>query len=155
VVVQEQNAIPGVANRFLGRFAREVHVAFPAAADVFGEPRSRVHLSGNPLRVDVLHGRRDRAAERFELRADRRTVLVFGGSLGARRINTAVAEAAPLLSSAPACDAQFLVQTGDKMEREVSDACRAAGLDARVVAYIEDMGDAYALADLVVCRAGA
>jgi UDP-N-acetylglucosamine--N-acetylmuramyl-(pentapeptide) pyrophosphoryl-undecaprenol N-acetylglucosamine transferase len=153
IVVQEQNAIPGVANRLLGRLAREVHVAFPGAARYFDA--ARVQLSGNPLRHDVTRGDRRRAAARFGFDADRTTVLVFGGSLGARSINGAVASAARLLATPPRADAQFLVQTGEAMEEEVARACRDAGLHAYVAAYLEDMGDAYAIADLAVCRAGA
>jgi UDP-N-acetylglucosamine--N-acetylmuramyl-(pentapeptide) pyrophosphoryl-undecaprenol N-acetylglucosamine transferase len=144
--------VPGVANRALARLAREVHVAFPAAIAALGGASPRVRLSGNPLRASVLGGDRARAAERFALQAGIPTVLVFGGSLGARTINRAMIDAAPLLAS---LRAQFIIQTGAAMADEVRRACARAGLAAHVNAFIEDMGDAYALADLVLCRAGA
>ncbi len=155
VVVQEQNAIPGVANRALSRLAREIHVAFPEARAWFGGRAERVVLSGNPLRQEILAGDRARARARWDFDPARPVVLIFGGSLGARSLNGAVAEAAPLLARAAEPRAQLLVQTGEAMHAQVEAACRAAGLNARVLAYIEAMGDAYAVADFVVCRAGA
>ena len=155
LLIQEQNATPGIANRMMADNAREIHTAFAAARAWFPRQASRVHLTGNPLRAGIAHGDRGATAARLGLDPAKTTVLVFGGSLGARSINTALRDAAPALFAVAGTDVQFVVQTGPTMAAEVAASCRAAGLQARVSAFIEDMIGAYALADFTVCRAGA
>lgn len=155
LVIQEQNATPGIANRLLAGAAREIHTAFPAARDWFRRYADRVLLTGNPLRAGIAAGNREAAAAAFGLDPSRATVLIFGGSLGARSLNAAVRDAAPALAAGVGRELQFVVQTGAVMEQEVAAACRAAGLAAHVAAFVEDMNGAYALADFTVCRAGA
>ncbi|GAA1911940.1 undecaprenyldiphospho-muramoylpentapeptide beta-N-acetylglucosaminyltransferase [Nocardioides lentus] len=151
VVVHEQNAVPGLANKVGARRAARVAVSFPDT------PLPRAELVGLPIRrlVSTL----DRAALRAEARAhlgldpDRPTLLVTGGSQGARRLNTAVTGAAAALAEA---GVQVLHVVGPKNVQDVTAPARAAGEPPYVVlGYVDRMDLAYAAADLVVCRAGA
>jgi len=162
LLLHEQNARPGVANRRTARSARHVAVSFPSSAERFPAPE-RCRFIGNPVQ-ERLRGldrvaRRDAAGQRLGLDPERSTLLVFGGSQGARSINRAVAEAAEAWQE---MDLQLLQLTGPRGMDEALEAWRWAGVDpeaqesqVRLVAYLEDMSDAYAVADLVVCRAGA
>lgn len=144
VVLLEQNARPGLANRVLARFADRVCTALPGASAGF--PRHKVRLTGNPVRPL----RRSGAAERGE----GFTLLVFGGSQGARRINDAVTEAAPELARrVPGL--RIVHQTGRADAARVRQSYERRGVRAEVHEFIDDMAKAYAEADLVVCRAGA
>ncbi len=155
MVLQEQNLLPGATNRFLSRWARRVSVPDAAATRHF--PGKAV-VTGVPLRKDALSGDRGRGVRRFSLADDRLTVLILGGSQGAQSLNAAVVEMVPLLRDQAAV--QILHQTGYKHEvwvRRELDRRASAGPSALryvTVPYIEAIGDAYACADLVVCRAG-
>jgi UDP-N-acetylglucosamine--N-acetylmuramyl-(pentapeptide) pyrophosphoryl-undecaprenol N-acetylglucosamine transferase len=145
--VQEQNALPGFTNRVLGHFVRAIFVAFEEARAAF--PAGRTYLVGNPVRRQLLENylRSRSAHDRFE-------VLVFGGSLGARGLNTRVLEAlAQLGDLREAID--FVHQTGPADVDRVRAGYAAGGFRAEVVEFIDDMSAAYARASLVVCRAGA
>jgi UDP-N-acetylglucosamine--N-acetylmuramyl-(pentapeptide) pyrophosphoryl-undecaprenol N-acetylglucosamine transferase len=151
VVVHEANARPGLANRIGARMTKHVAVGFPGTA----LPHA-AHV-GIPLRQAVA--RLDRAADRagaratFGLDEDRPTLLVTGGSQGARRINDAVVAAAPELAAA---GVQVLHHTGTGQADAVRDALGDAyGVPYAVLGYVDRMDMAYAAADLVLCRAGA
>jgi UDP-N-acetylglucosamine--N-acetylmuramyl-(pentapeptide) pyrophosphoryl-undecaprenol N-acetylglucosamine transferase len=151
VVVHEANARPGLANRIGARMTKHVAVSFPSTT----LPHA-VHI-GNPLRQAVA--RLDRAAARdgarasFGLDAARPTLLVTGGSQGARQINDAVVAAAPDLAAA---GVQVLHHTGAGHVDAVRDALGDAyGVPYAVLGYVDRMEMAYAAADLVLCRAGA
>lgn len=142
-VLLEQNARPGLANRVLARIARRVCTTFPGAETYL--PARKVILTGNPVRP---------FPPRAVASTGGLTLLAFGGSQGARRINEAVRDAAPALA-ARIVGLRIIHQTGrDDLER-TQQRYRDAGIDAEVVGFIDDMGSAYARADLVVCRAGA
>jgi len=142
-VLLEQNAVPGMANRVLSRLARRVCTNFPDERGFF--PAPKVVQTGNPVRVLEL---RDAAP------AGSFTLLVFGGSQGARRINDALfGAAARLRAEIPGF--RVVHQTGaDDVER-LRERYRELGIEASVHPFIEDMGAAYGEARLVVCRAGA
>jgi UDP-N-acetylglucosamine--N-acetylmuramyl-(pentapeptide) pyrophosphoryl-undecaprenol N-acetylglucosamine transferase len=142
-VLLEQNVVPGAANRLLARLARRVCVGFAEAAAYL--PRGRALHTGNPVRGDIV---RPRGAH------PRPGVLVFGGSAGAHRLNTAALEAFGLLG-AGARAVDVVHQTGAADVEVVRAGYAALGLDARVEPFIADMGAAYAAADVVVARAGA
>jgi len=147
LVVQEQNSIPGLANRLLGRLACEVHVSFPGSERFF-RGRAAVHLTGNPVRADLR-----RSAPRYPgLPAGVPVVLVVGGSRGARSLNAAVADAIPLVAAR--LRVAWLWQTGE-LDFERLSPRWADVPDVVVRAYLDDMGTAYATATLLVCRAGA
>ncbi len=152
LVLHEQNSVPGVTNRLLSRIAQEVHLNLASARKHF--PRRRhLKLSGSPLRQGILEGDRARARQEYGLERDRLTVIVLGGSQGARSINRAAVDAIQRLQGRS--DLQFILQTGQHDFRWVQQQLRE--MKARAVArpFIERMGDLYQLADLVVARAGA
>lgn len=152
IVLQEQNSVPGMTNRIAARLAAEVHLAFASARCHFPK-RRHLRLSGNPLREQVFQGSRARALRLFRLDEQKTTVLVLGGSQGSRSINRAISEALPRFANRN--DLQFLIQTGNVDHEVVLEACRTSPVQSWVRRFIANMGDAYSLADLVVCRAGA
>jgi len=162
-VVHEQNAIPGMANRLAVRRAAAVAATFPSSAARF--PRSAsVVVTGNPVRPGLATA--DRAALRsaalaaFDLDPARRTLLVFGGSQGAQRINDATVASLPLWSEPGSL--QLLHASGRGTHERTTAAYAAAGawdssaqVRVRAVDFLDRMDLAYAAADVVVCRAGA
>jgi UDP-N-acetylglucosamine--N-acetylmuramyl-(pentapeptide) pyrophosphoryl-undecaprenol N-acetylglucosamine transferase len=160
LVVHEQNSVPGLTNRLAARWADRIAVTFPGSAHRFRHPE-RCVVTGNPVREDVLAldreaGRRA-ARERFGLHPDRPTLLVFGGSQGARSINQAIVAAHQRWSGT---DLQILHAAGSHDYPEAArrwEQARATGPGptVKLVDFIESMSDAYAAADVVVCRAGA
>jgi UDP-N-acetylglucosamine--N-acetylmuramyl-(pentapeptide) pyrophosphoryl-undecaprenol N-acetylglucosamine transferase len=145
--VQEQNALPGMTNKILGKFAKVVFTAFEEARRFF--PEGKVQLVGNPIRRKLMDNylRSHVAHERF-------SVLVFGGSLGAKGLNQRVVEALDSLVDLKG-QLNFLHQTGKNDLEMVRKGYADRGFQAEVVEFIDDMSAAYARADLVVCRAGA
>ena len=152
VILHEQNSVPGVTNRLASRFAREVHIAFSAARYRFPR-RDHLRLSGSPIREGIVSGSRSKALRLFRLDNARRTVFIFGGSQGAHRINEAVLDALPYFSKRR--DIQFVIQAGQKDYGWMLERCRSIPVRTWVRPFIVEMGDAYSIADLVVCRAGA
>lgn len=158
LVIHEQNAVPGLANRLAARWAAAVAISVPGVAGRFPRPE-RVHLTGNPVRADLAPGAlpdRREAAARLGLDPQRPTLLVFGGSLGARRLNDAVLAATPRWAEPERL--QVLHAAGLRDHERVAAAWQA--LDRRGIAvvcraYVDDMADAYAACDLALCRAGA
>ncbi|MBI4517363.1 MAG: undecaprenyldiphospho-muramoylpentapeptide beta-N-acetylglucosaminyltransferase [Deltaproteobacteria bacterium] len=142
-VLLEQNAHPGLTNRRLGRLAQRVCTAFTEAAPFF--PAGRTTLTGNPVRT--LAAPAAAPGSGF-------TLLVFGGSQGAHRLNVAATEAAAILRRQIA-ELRVIHQTGAADAGWVRQRYAQAGVTAEVSPFIEDMGSAYGQADLVVCRAGA
>jgi UDP-N-acetylglucosamine--N-acetylmuramyl-(pentapeptide) pyrophosphoryl-undecaprenol N-acetylglucosamine transferase len=151
-VLLEQNSLPGKANRWLSKIAREVYTQWPESRGCFAHP-GRVFVLGNPLRPGITAGDRDEALKRFGLDPGRRTLLVLGGSQGARTINRAVCDALDALASIRGL--QVLHQTGTDDLDAVNDAYASAKLPHHVAAFIDDMAGAYAAATLIVGRAGA
>ena len=143
--ILEQNALPGVTNRFLGRFANRVYIAFEEARVHF--PAGRTLLTGTPVRKEIL--RRDALD-----RPDKFSLLVFGGSQGATAINTAFLDAAEYLTDIWA-DIRVAHQSGDEGYAIAQAAYKRKALRVEVHRFIDDMASAYAGASLVVCRAGA
>ena len=160
LVIHEQNAVPGLTNRIASRWADRIAVTFPGSADRFPHPE-RCAVTGDPVREDLLALDRDAdrvsARERFGLDPDVPTLLVFGGSQGARSLNRAVIDAHARWNVE---SLQVLHAAGRTLHDEAVEAwepVRAArpGIHVEVVDFIDDMAQAYAAADVVVCRAGA
>ncbi len=151
LAVQEQNAVPGLSNRLLSHLARVVFTAFPGAQNHL--PRGKARFTGNPVRPQLLE-RLDQCAPRRSPAGECFTVLVLGGSQGAHSLNQALMEALPLLAGRRR-GLRFFHQTGENDQARVQAAYRQAGFRARVQAFFSDMGRLYALAHLVICRAGA
>lgn len=160
LVLQEQNAVPGVTTRLLSRWARQVHVAFPEAADRLpARVRDRVRVSGNPVRPAAAVAPAT-ARDRFGLGPEGCVVLVVGGSQGSRALNGAVTEAVRGVVAGelrrPA-DLQLLWSTGPGHHPAVSAELAGLGVPPWVHAlpYIENMPAALVASDVAVSRAGA
>ena len=150
--VQEQNALPGFTNRTLGRFARACFIAFDEARAGF--PPGRTHLLGNPIRRAFL----DNYLHSKEPSGQRLSILVTGGSQGAHVLNLRLAEALEELAPELGQRLRVVHQTGERDLQEIVRRYQAlgeSGVDAQATAFIDDMANAYAQADLLVCRAGA
>ncbi len=145
--IQEQNALPGLTNKVLGKVVKVVFISFEEARRFF--PEKKVQLVGNPIRRKLMDNylRSHVAHEKFSL-------LVFGGSLGARGINQRMLEALDHLQDLKD-GLHFVHQTGKNDLETVRKGYADKGIQADVVEFIDDMSSAYAKADLVVCRAGA
>lgn len=147
LLVHEQNAVAGMTNRILARFAKTVMEAFPGS---FGG-KVVTRCTGNPVRPDVVA--LPAPEQRMAARTGALRVLVLGGSLGAQAINQAVPAAAALMPADGRPDIRH--QCGERNHDEALANYERAGVTASVEPFIEDMAEAYGWADLVVCRAGA
>jgi UDP-N-acetylglucosamine--N-acetylmuramyl-(pentapeptide) pyrophosphoryl-undecaprenol N-acetylglucosamine transferase len=144
LVLHEQNSVAGMANKVLAGVADRVYSAFPAVL-------KKGEWVGNPLREPFL--RQPAPEQRFAGRSGPLKVLVVGGSLGARSLNTIVPQA---LSRIPQAQRPHVLhQSGAKQIDELRANYAAAGVAAELTPFIEDTADAFAEADFVICRAGA
>ncbi|MFO8047991.1 MAG: undecaprenyldiphospho-muramoylpentapeptide beta-N-acetylglucosaminyltransferase [Desulfosudaceae bacterium] len=150
IALHEQNALPGVSNRWLARFADRIFISLAPAADWF--PAGKVLLTGNPVRQDILRAA-DRRGNRSRSNDHRFTVLILGGSQGAGGINRAVVAALGHLDDKKRYF--FVHQTGAADEDLVRQAYRHHGVDCRVKPFFDDMPEQYTGADFLICRAGA
>lgn len=148
LVVVEQNAVPGAANRLLGRFARACAISFPDT------DLPRAEFTGNPVRSEVrsLVGRSEEARRSLGL-DDRPLVVAFGGSLGARRLNRAVADLVEGWTGGAVVIRHVVGPRGWSAGEQASEY--PTGVDYRPVDYEHDLPTVLAAADLVVCRSGA
>jgi UDP-N-acetylglucosamine--N-acetylmuramyl-(pentapeptide) pyrophosphoryl-undecaprenol N-acetylglucosamine transferase len=144
LVIHEQNSIPGLANRVLAGVADRVLCAFPGAL-------KHAVPTGNPVRPEIA--KVAAPEERYAGRSGPLRVLVIGGSLGAKALNDTVPLALALLPAARR--PQVTHQSGPRHLQPLQEAYAAAGVQARTLAFIENMAAVYSDADLVVCRAGA
>lgn len=152
-LLQEQNSFPGITNKLLGKKSKKICVAFEGMEKFF--PRDKIIITGNPVRKEIIEteGKKADAGLHFNLDSGKKTVLVVGGSQGAYSINTCIEILLPLLKENRI---QLLWQTGRNFAQRAEDACYKAGYkDVKVVDFIQRMDLAYALADLVISRAGA
>jgi UDP-N-acetylglucosamine--N-acetylmuramyl-(pentapeptide) pyrophosphoryl-undecaprenol N-acetylglucosamine transferase len=152
-LIQEQNSYPGVTNRILGGKAHKVCVAYDGMERFF--PKEKIIQTGNPVRSSVATPLTDRkeALKHFDLEEGKRTIFVFGGSLGAKSINQAMAANAAEWANME--DVQVIWQIG-KLYEEDFGKCETAQLpNVKVLTFVDRMDWAYALADVIVCRAGA
>jgi UDP-N-acetylglucosamine--N-acetylmuramyl-(pentapeptide) pyrophosphoryl-undecaprenol N-acetylglucosamine transferase len=154
IVVAEQNSAPGAVNRLVGRFAKACAVSFEDT------PLPRAVVTGNPVRPEVLAIDRPRDATGARIKLDvepgRRMVLVFGGSLGALRINRAVVAAVRRWVGRSDLHVRHVVGSRDWQEiaGQGSPLPRGAPLHYQAIEYDDDMPTSLAAADLVVCRSG-
>jgi UDP-N-acetylglucosamine--N-acetylmuramyl-(pentapeptide) pyrophosphoryl-undecaprenol N-acetylglucosamine transferase len=145
VVVMEPNAVPGLTNRWIGRFVSRALVNFPETGRYF--PKGRTELTGLPVREEFFHIAARNGAGPF-------TVLITGGSQGSRTLNQAARSAWPKLRTLPD-DIYIIHQTGAAHYNDLRPAFDSSGIPGEISAFIEDMPAAYARADLVICRSGA
>jgi UDP-N-acetylglucosamine--N-acetylmuramyl-(pentapeptide) pyrophosphoryl-undecaprenol N-acetylglucosamine transferase len=147
----EQNSIPGLTNKILGRVARAVFVSFERTRRFF-KPRKTV-VSGNPVRRELVQRLLGEAAAPRPDPTDSVHVLISGGSLGAVAVNELAAEA--LIALGRETPLSIVHQTGDKGLESTVKRYADAGVTADCRAFITDMAGAYQRADLIICRAGA
>lgn len=148
-VIQEQNSYPGITNKLLSKKASKICVAYENLERFF--PKEKVILTGNPVRQDLIDidSKRIEAIKYFNLDSDKKTLLVLGGSLGARRVNQLIEkELENILSQ----NVQVIWQCG---KLYLEDYKKYNGANVQVVAFIERMDLAYAAADVIISRAGA
>lgn len=146
-LIHEQNSVPGLANRMLGRLVRRICLSLPQSGSFF--PAEKSVLTGNPVRTAIIDSS---SASRKE--QGKKTLLVLGGSQGARAINRLMIEA---VSHNPGdfTSLKIIHQTGRDDVQMVGDAYTDIGIDHQVAAFFTDMGEIYSRADLAVSRAGA
>ncbi|KIG16913.1 UDP-N-acetylglucosamine--N-acetylmuramyl-(pentapeptide) pyrophosphoryl-undecaprenol N-acetylglucosamine transferase [Enhygromyxa salina] len=154
--ILEQNSVPGITNRILGKLVRRVFTSFPDHAGHF--PARKLVRAGNPIRAALVQQLEHARAQAQPAAGEQPPRLfVFGGSQGAQALNTAMIESAAALAKAlPGLEIWH--QTGTSELERVRAGYASAGLSeprARVVAFIKDMSKPYAWCDLVLCRAGA
>jgi UDP-N-acetylglucosamine--N-acetylmuramyl-(pentapeptide) pyrophosphoryl-undecaprenol N-acetylglucosamine transferase len=145
--IAEQNALPGITNRILGKFVKVIFVTYAQTQTWFSE--GKVIISGNPVRAAFVAGR---YAEKEK--KDFWQLLVFGGSQGAVAINKAMINMLPRLQKMKK-KIHIMHQTGTKQLDKVRQVYKKFGIKAKIMPFIVDMAGAYATADLIVCRAGA
>lgn len=154
-VLQEQNSYAGLTNKLLAKKAKCICVAYEGMERFF--PQERIRLTGNPVRQELLDAQLDRKAALtvLGLSADKRTVLIIGGSLGARALNESVLSKLKDIASAEGV--QFLWQTGKFYAQEIAHRLAELGCpdNLHVMEFVNNMAAAYTAADLVVSRAGA
>ena len=148
--VQEQNAVPGLTNRAVGRWARKVFLGFEEATEWFD--RAKVEVTGNPIRFRDPPPRHV-AAKRIGLDPDMKTLFVMGGSQGASAINEAMIKTLPLLDDI-ADELQIVHQTGRLDYDMVQDAYRRSRIRHLVKPFFDEIHLVYSAADLMLCRAG-
>lgn len=153
-VIHEQNSIAGLTNRFLSRFVDRICVCFPESQASFGRFQNKVVFTGNPRAQEVAREEETVDLTRYGFDPEKKTVLIFGGSRGAQKINETLLELLPDFATKPY---QVLLATGNRYYEEFKIAY--PGLDEydniRAVAYIPDMPAHFKTVDLVVCRSGA
>lgn len=152
-VILEQNVIPGKANRLMSRWASGIYSHWEQSLKWF-KCTNKFKATGTPIRSSILNVDRVEAAEALHLSLSKKTLLVMGGSQGARAINDAVLQCLPEFEKL-AQTLQIIHCTGDSEYERVKAIYDSVNIDAVVCGFLDNMGAAYGLADLVICRAGA
>jgi len=150
IVIQEQNVFPGLTNRILGRWAKEIHIHFPEAAQFL--PKEKIKVTGNPVRPEIVTTQA--CHEKLGLDPSKMTIFFVGGSQGARSINKAVMNALERLSEL-ASQIQIVHQTGESDFQTVKDAYSKYDIHALVQPFFYNIDEVYACANLVTCRSSA
>lgn len=152
-LIQEQNSYPGLTNKLLAKKVDKICVAYDGLERFF--PSEKIVKTGNPVRKDFLQAEIDKkeAYNYFGLEPSRKTIFIFGGSLGAQSINEAVADNALLLKKHP--EVQVLWQVGKFYYERFQDGETALLPNVQIRSFVDRMDLAYAIADVIICRAGA
>jgi UDP-N-acetylglucosamine--N-acetylmuramyl-(pentapeptide) pyrophosphoryl-undecaprenol N-acetylglucosamine transferase len=149
-VIQEQNSFAGITNKLLAESAKVICTAYEGMDKIF--PKEKIVLTGNPVRIEILNKvYRSEAMKYFGLDEDKKTILIMGGSLGARTLNQSVEASVELIKKS---GAQVLWQTG-KLYYDTFKQVAKDIPNLNVVQFIDRMDYAYACADIVITRAGA
>ena len=151
-LIQEQNSFPGVTNKLLSKKATKICVAYPEMERFF--QKEKIIFTGNPIRRALLiNVNKDEAYKEFGLQTDKKTILVLGGSLGAKSINIGIKDKLNLLENS---DLQMIWQTGHNYFDEMKHIVKTLKMkNIKVMSFIKRMDAAYSIADVVISRAGA
>lgn len=152
-LIQEQNSYAGVTNKLLAKRVRKICVAYEGMERFF--PADKIIMTGNPVRQNVLDSPLSvgDARKAFGLDPDKKTILIVGGSLGARTMNESIQQHLDLVKDS---GLQFIWQTGKYYNAKIMEFMKGKELpNLKILDFISDMGAAYKAADLVISRAGA
>jgi UDP-N-acetylglucosamine--N-acetylmuramyl-(pentapeptide) pyrophosphoryl-undecaprenol N-acetylglucosamine transferase len=151
-LLQEQNSFAGKSNKILGKKASAICIAYDGMEKFF--PKNNLFYTGNPVRQTITENKatRTEAASFFELDETKKIIFVFGGSLGARSINEAMADG---LNALMAEKTQLIWQTGTNYFEKAKEAIKGFESQIKVFDFIREMDKAYAIADIIIARAGA
>lgn len=144
ILIHQQDIVPGLANRLIVPFAKKITVTFKKSLDDF--PRYKTFLTGNPVRPEILFGKKERAIKEFNLEKDLPTILIFGGGTGSKKINEVVYKIVPELVKF----CQIIHLTGKRKINNKLSFNRYHQYEF----LSEKMADAYVISDLVISRAG-
>lgn len=153
IYIQEQNSYPGITNKILSKFARKIFVAYDNLQNFFNP--NKIILTGNPVRKDItaILPSKNEALSFFNLKENKKTVLIIGGSLGARTINEAIEKNIELFTQN---NFQLLWQTGKIYYDGIIERTKDKDLsDVKIHQFIKEMNNAYSAADIIISRAGA
>ena len=152
-LLQEQNSFPGITNKFLAKRAQKICVAYFGLDNFF--EKEKITLTGNPVRSDIWENNlsKEEALSHFQLKKNTKTILLFGGSLGARTLNRAVRD--NYMSLAEHDSVQMIWQMGKLYEKEYMEVDAAKDDRIHPMTFIDRMDLAYTAADIIICRAGA
>lgn len=148
VVLLEQNSYPGITTRLLERYADEIHLSLSKAKEYLHNKKN-IHVSGNPVRQVLAISDRKQAAEKLGIKADKKTLVVLGGSLGAGSINQAIYKSIHELVEQ---DIQIVWQTGSNYYERYR---AKESENVKIISFIDSMQDVYSVADVIISRAGA
>ncbi|MDH3269168.1 MAG: undecaprenyldiphospho-muramoylpentapeptide beta-N-acetylglucosaminyltransferase [Ignavibacteria bacterium] len=148
IILIEQNSYPGVTTRLLEKYASEVHLSFQESKKYLRKDKIH-HITGNPVRKNLGRMERIEALGKFGLSGEKKTLLVLGGSLGAKTINDSMSESIKILEND---NIQIIWQTGKNYFEQFR---RMNSSNIKVYCFIEDMNEAYSACDLLLARAGA
>lgn len=152
-LIQEQNSYAGVTNKLLAKRVQKICVAYEGMERFF--PADKLIMTGNPVRQNVLDSPLsvEEARKTFGLEPDKKTILIVGGSLGARTMNESIQQHLDLVKDS---GLQFIWQTGKYYNAKIMEFMRGKELpNLKILDFVSDMGAAYKAADLVISRAGA
>ena len=152
-LIQEQNSYPGITNKILSRQVRRICVAYDGLERFF--PKEKIVKTGNPIRAEILQlqKKRPESYNFFGLKSDKKTLLVIGGSLGAKSINQVMLSN---IGKIKQMDIQVIWQTGESYYKQNEMALSMMQTDEiKIMPFIRNMNDAYGIADFIISRAGA
>lgn len=154
ILTHESDTVPGLANKIIGKFASKIFISFPKTKDYF--PESKVVVSGNPIRGDILEGNKGMARDFFKCWEELPVLMVFGGSQGAQKINEILSESLGEILQ----KFQVIHICGAKNLEDIKNKFDALNVENKnrykIYPYLhEEMKDAFAISDFVISRAGA